>query len=95
LSFYSLKYFTIYCKYKKKNTTRCGAIYDRAFQPGHYEKLLKDNEGVVSLAIEEIEKDLRRSLPEHPAFQSEEGIDRLRRVRTFFYFYFFDLFIYV
>lgn len=59
-----------------------GAMYLRFQELGTYEKLLKDHKGEQSLAIEEIEKDLYRSLPEYPAYQSEEGIDRLRRVLT-------------
>lgn len=57
-----------------------GAMYWRFQELGTYQKLLDDNEGKVSLAIEEIEKDLKRSLPEYPAYQTEEGINRLRRV---------------
>ncbi|CCH40812.1 GTPase-activating protein [Wickerhamomyces ciferrii] len=59
-----------------------GAMYLRYQNLGIYEKLLKDNEGTSSIAIDEIEKDLNRSLPEYSAYQSEEGIGRLRRVLT-------------
>lgn len=59
-----------------------GAMYLRFQELGVYEKILKDNEGKKSLAIEEIEKDLNRSLPEYSAYQTEEGINRLRRVLT-------------
>ena len=64
--------------------------------PGYYEKLLADNNGKHSLSTEEIEKDLNRSyiliselrfkfclyrsLPEYGAYQTEEGINSLRRV---------------
>lgn len=59
-----------------------GAIYLRFQELSYYQKLLDDNKDKSSLAIEEIEKDLNRSLPEYPAYQTEEGIDRLRRVLT-------------
>lgn len=59
-----------------------GAMYLRFQELSVYQKTLDDNAGKKSLAIEEIEKDLNRSLPEYSAYQSEEGIGRLRRVLT-------------
>lgn len=60
----------------------CGSMFLRLDHAGEYEKLLQENEGKKSVAIEEIEKDLNRSLPEYAAYQDKEGIDRLRRVLT-------------
>ncbi|KAL3418944.1 TBC domain-containing protein [Phlyctema vagabunda] len=59
-----------------------GSLFLRLEQPTLYADTLAKFEGRDSLAIEEIEKDLNRSLPEYPGFQSEEGIGRLRRVLT-------------
>ncbi|ETN40915.1 uncharacterized protein HMPREF1541_05195 [Cyphellophora europaea CBS 101466] len=59
-----------------------GAFYTRLRNPQLYNKTLDKFVGKESLAIDEIEKDLNRSLPEYPGFQSEEGIERLRRVLT-------------
>lgn len=59
-----------------------GSMYLRLEEPNLYSDTLKKFEGQESLAIDEIEKDLNRSLPEYPGFQSEEGIGRLRRVLT-------------
>lgn len=59
-----------------------GSMYCRYENLGVYEQLLRDNAGRESVAIEEIEKDLNRSLPEYAAYQSQEGIGRLRRVLT-------------
>lgn len=59
-----------------------GSWYLRLQNPDLYTETLTKFSGQESLAIEEIEKDLNRSLPEYPGFQSEEGIGRLRRVLT-------------
>lgn len=59
-----------------------GSLYLRLENPSLYSDTLNKFDGQESLAIDEIEKDLNRSLPEYPGFQSEEGIGRLRRVLT-------------
>ncbi|KAH3942282.1 hypothetical protein HBI56_194290 [Parastagonospora nodorum] len=59
-----------------------GAFFLRLQNPNQYTQTLQKFSGRESLAIDEIEKDLNRSLPEYPGFQSEEGIGRLRRVLT-------------
>ncbi|EKV12145.1 GTPase activating protein (Gyp2), putative [Penicillium digitatum] len=59
-----------------------GSLFLRINSPKLYQQTLAKFEGQESLAIDEIEKDLNRSLPEYPGFQSEEGIGRLRRVLT-------------
>ena len=59
-----------------------GSLYLRLENPTLYTDTLTKFSGQESLAIDEIEKDLNRSLPEYPGFQSEEGIGRLRRVLT-------------
>jgi hypothetical protein len=59
-----------------------GSFYLRLQNPHLYTEMLSEHSGKLSSAIDEIEKDLNRSLPEYPGFQSEEGIGRLRRVLT-------------
>lgn len=59
-----------------------GSLYIRLQKPRLYTDTLLKFSGRESLAIDEIEKDLNRSLPEYPGFQNEEGIGRLRRVLT-------------
>ncbi|GAA5816203.1 hypothetical protein MFLAVUS_009729 [Mucor flavus] len=57
-----------------------GAIFERFMNQGLYDRILEENKNRNSLSLEEIEKDLNRSLPEYKAYQQEEGIDSLRRV---------------
>ncbi|CDH56455.1 gtpase activating [Lichtheimia corymbifera JMRC:FSU:9682] len=59
-----------------------GSIYERVMNPNVYRSILYENKHKKSSSLEEIEKDLTRSLPEYPAYQTPEGIARLRRVLT-------------
>ncbi|KAH9518800.1 TBC1 domain member 9 [Bulinus truncatus] len=59
-----------------------GAVNELATHPNYYADIVKQSKGHSSIATEEIERDLHRSLPEHPAFQTDRGIGALRRVLT-------------
>lgn len=57
-----------------------GALNEMSSNVGLYKSLVDQAIGKATTANDEIERDLHRSLPEHPAFQSEVGIASLRRV---------------
>ncbi|XP_051938696.1 TBC1 domain family member 8 [Hippocampus zosterae] len=58
------------------------ASSDLDSHPGYYAGLVQTSMGQSSLTTDEIERDLHRSLPDHPAFQNPTGIAALRRVLT-------------
>lgn len=58
----------------------CGAAFLRMKSSQLYAALLEENRSKESQATEEIAKDLHRSLPEYAAYQTEEGLEKLRRV---------------
>jgi hypothetical protein len=57
-----------------------GYSYLLRFPVNYYNSLLEDNKSNNTLAIEEIDKDLHRTCPEHEYYQSEAGIQALRNV---------------
>lgn len=70
------------CFWTDCGSASVGAVNDMATHPGYYTELVEQSLGTSTLATDEIERDLHRSLPEHPAFQSDTGISALRRVLT-------------
>eukprot|EP01132_Coremiostelium_polycephalum_P010393 gene10393-12764_t len=59
-----------------------GACYMWEKENGYYENILKNNANNTSLAVEEIEKDVRRTFAHHPYFKHDDGVNALRRVLT-------------
>ncbi len=57
-----------------------GALDTMESNPGLYAELVERSQDEKLFTFEEIERDLHRSLPEHPAYQEDKGIDTLRRV---------------
>lgn len=57
-----------------------GAANDMTLHPGYYASLVEQSVDKKCLSNEEIERDLHRSLPEHPAFHDDIGLDALRRI---------------
>lgn len=58
-----------------------GAMYQKFQQPGIYKEILDSNMSKNSQAIEDIEKDVKRSLPEYEGFlENASGVDSLRNV---------------
>lgn len=67
-------------KCKKRLLLFLGAANEKAVHMGYYHSLVDQALLQQSTANDEIERDLHRSLPEHPAFQDQVGIDALRRI---------------
>jgi len=63
-----------------------GAVYEMNANVGYYWNLVRESSGRENFTTDEIERDLHRSLPEHPAFQTDVGIQALRRVLTAYAF---------
>ncbi|KAL0893723.1 hypothetical protein ABMA27_013870 [Loxostege sticticalis] len=57
-----------------------GSILQKVQNKGLYQRLVNEALASKNAVNDEIERDLHRSLPEHPAFQNDVGISALRRV---------------
>ena len=57
-----------------------GSVFKRIVEGDSYQNILKEVQGVTTQATLDVEKDLQRSFPEHPVFQTQEGLDSLRNV---------------
>jgi hypothetical protein len=55
-------------------------LFQKVTNPFLYKNLVNESTIDCEITMDEIERDLHRSLPEHVAFQSEIGINALRRV---------------
>uniref|UniRef100_A0A8C1WSX0 TBC1 domain family, member 9 (with GRAM domain) n=1 Tax=Cyprinus carpio TaxID=7962 RepID=A0A8C1WSX0_CYPCA len=77
-----LKSFYLIITHLCRNLMCSCAQNEMATHTGYYASLVEQAMGKCTLATEEIERDLHRSMPEHHAFQNEMGIAALRRVLT-------------
>ena len=51
-----------------------------------FDNLIKESDKITCIQFDEIERDLKRSLPTHPLYQGENGINKLRQVLRVFAF---------
>jgi len=57
-----------------------GGLYKSILAEKSYGEILEENKGKESLYTDMISRDLHRSLPEHPYYQSKEGLSALQNV---------------
>jgi TBC1 domain family member 8/9 len=62
--------------------TWTGAKTKQECNTTEYAALLRENAGRRSFCTDEIERDLYRTFPEHPFYQTDDGISLLRRILT-------------
>ena len=61
---------------------------------GYYKAMVQASVGLTTLAHEEIERDLHRSLPEHPAFQDPKNKSKWGSFKRVFFSWVFNDFCY-
>lgn len=63
-----------------------GAQYKAFLAPTEYEEILQEAEGINNITIDEIDRDVGRTFPDHPYFQKKAGKNCLKRILSTYAF---------